>query len=73
MGDVGDVFNDLKAERRRLREEFGVECPRCKQLRPKTNASILLPGQHCRVDGYRDTRPPIPPTGDRAEWLISTS
>lgn len=57
MGDMGDFYNDLKAHRRDLRETLGVECLECKRLRPRTNASILLPGQRCRVDGYRDPRP----------------
>ncbi len=57
MGDMGDFWNDVKAHRKEQRKKFGVQCPRCKELRPKTNASILLPGQRCRVDGYRDPRP----------------
>lgn len=57
MGDMGDIYNDLKDHRRRLREMFGVECPRCKTGRPKTNASILLSQQVCKVDRYRDPRP----------------
>lgn len=57
MGDMGDFWNDVKAHRKEQREKFGVQCPRCKELRPKTSASILLPGQRCRVDGYRDPRP----------------
>lgn len=56
MGDMGDLFNALKADRRERRRKLGVECPECRRLRPKTNASILLPGQRCKVDGYRDTR-----------------
>lgn len=59
MGDMGDIYRDMKEHRRALRAAFGVECPRCKELRPKTNASILLPGQRCRVDGYRDLRPRV--------------
>lgn len=57
MGDMGDIFNDWKAHKKSLRERFGVECPRCKTGRPRTNASILLPQQRCKVDGYRDPRP----------------
>ena len=57
MGDMGDDFRAMREERRERRAKFGVECPRCKVLRPKTNASILLPGQRCKVDGYRDPRP----------------
>lgn len=60
MSDVADTFNAVRDERRRLREKFGKECPRCKDVRPKAHASILLPGQTCRVDGYRDPRPRIP-------------
>jgi hypothetical protein len=57
MGDVGDAFNALRDYRKQLRAAFGIECPQCKRLRPKTNASILLPQQRCKVDGYRDPRP----------------
>lgn len=57
MGDMGDYYNDLRAHRKARRAELGVECPRCKIVRPKACASILLPGQRCRVDGYRDPRP----------------
>lgn len=51
---MGDVFRAMKDRRRRVREELGRECPDCP---PNRNASILLPGQRCRVDGYRDPRP----------------
>ena len=57
MGDMGDYFNELKQSRKARRDAHGVECPECVRLRPKTNASILLPGQRCKVDGYRDPRP----------------
>lgn len=57
MGDMGDLFNDLRAIRRERRERLGVNCPKCAEVRPKTHPSILLPGQRCRVDGYRDPRP----------------
>lgn len=56
MGDVGELWNAVKAERKSLRDKYGIECQKCKELRPKTNASILLPGQRCKVDGYRDPR-----------------
>lgn len=46
----------MSDERKRLRSLYGVECPVCKEQRPKTNASILLPSQRCKVDGYRDPR-----------------
>ena len=56
MGDMGDFYNDRREHRKQQRRLHGVECPRCKEKRPKTNASILLPGQRCKVDGYRDPR-----------------
>ena len=57
MGDMGEYYNDLKDTRKQARAEHGVSCPRCKEARPKAWASILLPGQRCKVDGYRDPRP----------------
>lgn len=57
MGDVGDYWNDHRDYKRDVRAKLGVECPECQRLRPRTNASILLPGQKCRIDGYRDPRP----------------
>lgn len=57
MGDMGDLFRDLREDRRERRRTLGVNCPRCAEVRPKAHPSILLPGQRCRVDGYRDPRP----------------
>ena len=57
MGDMGDYFNDIRADRKERRARLGVECPRCKVVRPKAHPSILLPNQRCKVDGYRDPRP----------------
>lgn len=57
MGDMGDYFNDLREARKERRARLGVNCPRCAEVRPKAHPSILLPGQRCRVDGYRDPRP----------------
>lgn len=57
MGDMAEVFNDLKEHRRKLRSRFGVNCPRCNEKQPKRTPSILLPGQRCKVDGYIDPRP----------------
>ena len=56
MSDAIDDFKALKEARRQERRQHGVECPRCKQVRPKAHPSILLPGQRCRVDGYIDPR-----------------
>jgi len=54
---MGDMYRGMDARRKLLRARFGVECPTCKINRPKTNATILLPQQRCRVDGYCDPRP----------------
>ncbi len=59
MGDMGDYFNDLREARKERRAKHGVECPQCKAVRPKAHPSILLPGQRCKVDGYRDHRPRV--------------
>lgn len=57
MGDMGDDFRAMRDRRREHRAQHGLECPRCHELHPRRNASILLPQQRCRVDGYRDPRP----------------
>jgi hypothetical protein len=56
MSDYGELCRDLRDIKRERRMLHGIECPECKRLRPKTNASILLPAQRCKVDGYRDPR-----------------
>lgn len=57
MGDMGDLYNDLKAGRKTLRAVHGRDCPQCRVKRPKASPSILLPQQRCKVDGYVDPRP----------------
>ena len=54
---MGELYGGHKSARKARRALLGVECPMCKKNRPKTNASILLPQQRCKVDGYRDPRP----------------
>jgi hypothetical protein len=56
MGDMGEIFNAYRYYKRERRLKFGVNCPKCAVVRPKAHPSILLPGQQCRVDGYRDPR-----------------
>jgi hypothetical protein len=56
MGDMGDDFRAWRDDRRKYRNANGVPCPKCKEVRQKAHASILLPGQKCRVDGYVDPR-----------------
>lgn len=57
MGDMGDLYNALREERRAIRAKFGIACPHCRDKQPKREPTILLPGQRCKVDGYRDPRP----------------
>ena len=56
MGDMGDIFNAHREHRKEQRAKYGVLCPQCKITRPRAHPSILLPGQRCKVDGYRDPR-----------------
>lgn len=55
-----EIFGALRDARRRAREKHGVPCPRCLELLPKANPSILLPSQKCKIHGYRDPRKRIP-------------
>lgn len=59
MGDMGVIFNDMREHRRELRRRFGILCPECPKHRPRAHPTILMPGQCCKVDGYRDDRPPL--------------
>ena len=56
MSEIGDDFKVMREHKARLRKKYGIECPECRRLQPKRNATILMPQQRCRVDGYRDTR-----------------
>lgn len=59
MSEMVEGFRAMADHKKALRAKYGVECPECKRLRPKTNATILMPQQRCRVDGYRDQRPEL--------------
>ena len=54
-----DTFRAMKSHKQRLREKYGTECPECRKRRPKACATIMLPQQRCRVDGYIDPRPEL--------------
>ncbi|PHV13821.1 hypothetical protein CSQ90_26715 [Janthinobacterium sp. BJB303] len=64
MSDMTEGFNAMKGHKGRLRARYGVGCPECKKHRPRACATILLPQQRCRVDGYVDPRPEL----TDAEW-----
>jgi hypothetical protein len=58
MSDMADDFRAIKEDRKERRAALGIECPECKRLLPKANATILLPGQRCSRRGhvYHDKR-----------------
>jgi len=55
MGDMGDIFNDLKDHRREMRQKHGNPCAACTFNLPKAQPKILMPGEKCWC-GHRDTR-----------------
>ena len=59
MSELGETLSGHGTLRQLRRKHFGVNCPGCKIARPKAHPTILLPGQRCKVDGYRDTRPEL--------------
>jgi hypothetical protein len=59
MSDMIDIHRGIGDHYKRLRAAYGVKCTQCPIERPKTNPSVLLPGQRCKVDGYRDPRPEL--------------
>ena len=56
MGDMGEVFREMKDYKRNLKKAYGVECPDCKKKYPKGHPTIMLPQQKCNVCGYIDRR-----------------
>ena len=55
-GDMGEMWNAAKEDKRERKAKFGVECPDCTVNLPKAQPKVLLPGQRCWC-GYRDPRP----------------
>lgn len=56
MSEYGDLCKYLREQRKSLRRELGIDCPQCKVKQPKRTPTILLPGQRCKVCGYKDPR-----------------
>lgn len=56
MGDMGDYWRDANSAMAERKAKHGIDCPGCKIKEPKRIPTRLLPGQKCRVCGYRDTR-----------------
>lgn len=59
VSDMIDMYRDFRAFKAARRRMYGVPCPQCNVKQPKRQPTILLPGQRCKVDGYRDTRPAL--------------
>ena len=57
MSEAVEYWKAAGDLRKARRAAFGIECPQCKIKRPRAHATILLPQQRCKVDGYRDPRP----------------
>lgn len=57
MSDYGDQCRELRDAKRRVRAKHGVPCPECVEKLPRADPTILLPGQKCKIHGYRDPRP----------------
>ena len=53
MGDMGDVFKEWRVLKKKRRAELGIPCQKCIELLPKAHPKILLPGQVCRMHGWR--------------------
>jgi hypothetical protein len=66
MGDMGDMYRDMKEMQKLERERLGVRCSKCISEQPRRQPTILLPGRVCKVHKpwYRDPRPK--PTNE--EW-----
>lgn len=59
MSESVEIFRAMGDMRKTLRKLYGVDCPECVRLLPRAHPSILLPGQRCRIHGYRDPRPDL--------------
>ena len=55
--DMAEDFAEFREWKKAWRMLVGVKCPRCNVVQPKRNATILMPGWRCKVDGYQDPRP----------------
>lgn len=66
--DIAIAGKAMKAVRSLRRKTYGVPCPRCTELQPRRDATVLLPGQRCKVDGYVDPRERITQAQEDALW-----
>lgn len=66
--DIAVLGNAQKEIRRLRRTKYGINCPRCREARPKANPTLLMPMQKCKVDGYVDPRPRLTRGQEDALW-----
>lgn len=52
-------FKERDVKMRQLKALHGIKCWLCEEMYPKRTATTLLPGQTCKVCGYKDTRPRV--------------
>jgi len=52
MGDMADIYNALRDDKKENRLRNGKACDGCVQHHPKRSPSILMPGQRCRWCGF---------------------
>lgn len=64
MSDYGDLCRDIRDARREARAKRGAPCPECVAKLPRAHPSVLLPGQRCKIHGYRDPRQRPKGSGD---------
>lgn len=53
MGDMADDFRLMREHRKEQRALHGIDCPGCQKVQPKRIPTRLMPGQRCKVCGYR--------------------
>ena len=56
MSDAVEDFRALKEYRKQQRRLLGINCLGCLKVNPRRSPTLLMPGQKCRVCGYRDMR-----------------
>lgn len=59
--EIWEALVRLKKARQALRQEYGAPCAECVRLLPKAHPSKMLPGQSCKIHGWKDPRPRLTP------------
>ena len=56
MSETVEIYRGMMEHRKEQRRLLGVDCIGCPKIQPKRTPTLLMPGQTCRVCGYRDMR-----------------